>query len=201
MSHVEALIGAVGVGAVVLVVTRYPRRGWPVWLATLAALALVVTVNPLIIGLGDLRDSPAAKRMSVVGQQARLDGTYWVTNSWKVDPLLIANGVPSLSGHQTSGPDSAAWHKLDPTGQSKNVWNRGASYLKFRFSQSETPRISLGDTQDQIVVSVDPCRLPALGFPLAGVISTTPLPNSCLKAQGTILWSGVVDFVYTLKSS
>lgn len=136
-----------------------------------------------------------------MGQQARHDGTYWATNSWVLDALVIANGVPSLSGHQTSGPNQAEWHKLDPTDRYKNVWNRGSSYLKFRFTQSKTaPTMSLGDARDQIVVSVDPCRLPALGFPLAGVISTTPLPNSCLQAQGTVKWSGAVAFSYTLKS-
>lgn len=201
MSHFEVLVGAVGVGAVVLMVTRYPGRGWPVGVATLCALALVVMVNPLIFGLGDLRDSATAKRMSVVGQQARHDGTYWATNSWMLDAVVIANGVPSLSGHQTSGPNVAEWHKLDPADKRKNVWNRGSSYLRFRFTQSKTPTISQGDSVDQILVSVDPCRLPAMGFPLAGVISTAPLPNTCLKAQGTVMWSGAVAHVYTLKSS
>jgi len=201
MTHFDVLIGAIGVGAVVLLVTRYPGRGWPVGVATLSALALVVTVNPLIFGLGDLRNSPAAKRMSIVGQQARNDGTFWATNSSMLDALVIANGVPSLSGHQTSGPHQAAWHKLDPTDTYISVWNRGSSYLMFEFTTSKTSTISLGSARDQMIVSVDPCRLPSIGFPLAGVISTTTLTNSCLQADGTVMWSGAVAFVYTLKSS
>jgi hypothetical protein len=198
MSVATALVGAIGVGLVVLTTTRYPQQAWPVGLAAASALALVVTVNPVIFGFGDLRDSTTAKALYSVGEQARHNGTYWATNSMFLDAVVIANGVPSLSGHQTSGPNIATWHKIDPTDEYKNVWNRGASYLEFQFTETNVPVVSLGSTPDQIIVSVNPCQLPSLGFPMSGVISTHQLPNTCLHATMTIRWSGQPAYVYSM---
>ncbi len=50
-----------------------------------------------------------------------------------VSALLVANGAPSVTGWQISGPRQDAWRLLDPDGSDEELWNRGASYLRFTF--------------------------------------------------------------------
>lgn len=185
----NSLLTAAGVGVAI----AFAQRWWSSLPLVAFVLALAVGVNPLIVGLGDLRSSTTARTVR------RLDGEvggYWITNSMFVDGLLIANAIPSLSGQQWAGPDERAWRKLDPSGSARAQWNRGVAFVTFDFDTAATsPQIS-SPVPDVVNVIVDPCdrRLTALGVRM--VASTVPLDGQCLVAAGTVRWGGTPTHLY-----
>jgi hypothetical protein len=189
------LLVSAAVFLIVLTVTHSPDR-WR-WAAVGAALATlgVAAVNPIQIGLGDLRDSDSAQQMLEAGDRARDEGTFWATDGADTDILLIATGVPTVSGVQISGPDRAAWKRLDPAGRYEGAWNRGGSSVEMTWTDGGSPVISTG-APDQIVVAVDPCDLVDRGFELDHILSRTPLENECLTPDGELEWAGSVRYVY-----
>ena len=196
LRSVLVVLFALVVGVVVFFITRFPRRRWPVVVALVCAAASVAIVNPLQFGLGDLRGTPLAAQMQAYGDQARKTGSYWVTDGMLSDALLIAEGVPSLSGRQITGPIRSEWAKLDPTGQYEQQWNRGSSYLLFTWSQGDTVKVT-NPGLDIIVVSVDPCTLADRGFNVTNIVSSAAaLPNPCLTQTGSFTWGGVQDYIY-----
>lgn len=185
------------VGIVVFLITRFRNRWWPVLIALACASACVVVVNPIQVGLGDLRHTPVADMMMRYGDQARQDESYWATDSLITDGLLIAEGVPMFSGRQITGPIRSEWSKLDPTGKYEQSWNRGSSYLEVIWSQDPTPKIT-NPGVDQIVLTADPCTLSSRGFVLKHIVSTAQLPNSCLTSMGTFQWGGSQRYMYAV---
>lgn len=187
------------VALLVFLITWLRDRAWPVALGVVVAALQVLWANPLILGLGDLRDSDGAKFARAVGEQAHADGRLWATDDLMADALFIANGVPMLSGHQVTGPVQDEWHKLDPTGTFANVWNRGVSYVVFRWSGDAEPKIAVVG-KDLILIKVDPCRLPALGFPVAGIVTRRQLENSCLVPDRPYTWIGKPMYTYRIST-
>jgi hypothetical protein len=187
--------GALGVGVVVYACLRWPTRVWPLALA--AALASTITVGgfPVQIGLGDFRNSDVARVLLREGESARDKGGVWATDQMAFDALLVATGVPSLSGLQRAGPNEAQWHKLDPSGEEKTSWNRGAGYVKFEWSEGSPVTIS-DDGFDLILVKVDPCEL-AKRFPnLSHIVSSSRLNSACLRPVTRLTWSREDLIVY-----
>ena len=195
-THYIVLASAI-VALAVFAVTRWPRSPWVAAVVGVVVVAQVIKVNPLTFGLGDLRGSSAAQRAVEFRSQAIRDGSYWVTDNEYTDALMLANGVPLLSGHQVTGPVTSEWLKLDPGHRYKTEWNRGASYLYFNWTSSQTPVIT-NPTPDTVEVSVDPCALASRGFKLAGVVSTVALNRPCLVRQYPFTFSGTTNYVYTL---
>jgi hypothetical protein len=183
------------VAVLVVLVTRYRDKRWPVAVCLVLAAWQVSTVNPLIFGFGDLRASAPAAFARQVGNEAAARHQYWVTDDGWVDALFIANGAPLITGHQVTGPVRSQWHKLDPTGRYEQSWNHGVSYIKFRWTTDQQPVIS-ALSLDQIRVSVDPCVLPGLGFPVAGIVSTRPRKESCLTLVRSFRWGGTPEWAY-----
>jgi hypothetical protein len=189
-------IAAALLAAVVFFITWRPRVPYGYVAAGLLALDLVISVNPVLFGLGDLRDSDAAKMMLAAGEKARDSDTAWVSDSGDIDSLMIATGVPTLSGRQVSGPDVDAWRKLAP-GVDEGVWNRGGSYIFFQWTDS--PKIDVTNpSTDVIVVAGSPCavadKVPSLEY----VVSTQPLSKSCLTEKRQFTWAGAPRWVYEL---
>jgi hypothetical protein len=186
---------SLAVFAVVLLVTRRPdQRRWVALTAVVAGLG-VATVNPLQIGVGDLRDSPSAQQMVAAGDRARASGTLWASDDDDTDTLLTATGVPSLSGNQITGPEREAWEMIDPRGRYEDAWNRGGSSIEIRWLDGGDPIVT-APVPDQILLQADPCDLVGRGFPLADIISTVPLGNSCLTPNGTLEWNGSERYLY-----
>ncbi len=186
------------VGALVLVATRW--RSWPSVIAiTLALAATGYSVNPVQFGLGDLRDSDAAAAAQRLAADARSDGTLVASDSPFVSALLIANGVPALTGYQLSGPDKDAWRLLDPDLAQEESWNRGASYVRMSFDSPPGAAPTLTNPNPDIIqVSVDPCEVdPRLD--LGRVVSGGELTFPCLELESTFTWTGVTEYVYEVK--
>lgn len=172
------------------------RRGW--WLGyaltLLLAFALVWRVNPVIAGLGDLRGSQVAEQMIATGDELRDEGGVWVTDDPYVDSLLLATGVPSLSGRQLAGPDVDAWEVLAPEAD-EEVWNRGGSFIWFTWTDDDDLTFS-NPSPDIISVKGSPCTVAERVPVLTSVVSRAPLDASCLVRDDTFRWSGNQHYVY-----
>lgn len=198
--HVWAIwMGMVVVGLIAYLVTTRPRHVVGYALALLAAAGMVARVNPVLMGLGDLRASQSAQQMLTDGAALRASGGVWASDSMYVDALMLATGVPSLSSRQLAGPNRDMWRALAPTA-AEDTWNRGGSFITFVWQTG--PGLTVDNPQpDVIVVHASPCtvaeRIPAL----RSVISSKPLSDGCLAPAGTFQWSGKTQYRYTIGQS
>nr|WP_146135260.1 hypothetical protein [Antricoccus suffuscus] len=194
----EIFLCTVIVGILVGLLTAFPRSGWLAALGVGCAALVVVGANPIQVGLGDLRNSSTAQKFMAIGVDARRGHELWATDSKLTAALLTATGVPQLGGNQVTGPVAKKWQQLDPSSQYKEIWNRGVSAIIMRWTTDSNATISLGAARDQIIVSVDPCALPAKGFNLTHIVSEGPLPNGCLISNGTFEWNGAEKYIYAI---
>lgn len=170
-------------------------------LATVCAVLVVASASPLQAGLGDLRGSATAEHLRAEGAAARAEGSLWVTDDSDVDVIMLANGVPSLSGLQRSGPDVEFWERLDPDHDFEVAWNRGGGYSAFGFEPGAQPRVET-DGFDYIRTVVDPCDLIELVPEVTHVVSENDLSAStCLSPTETFRWSGKTYTTYTAEST
>lgn len=195
MRFLVVLGSGAAVGAVVLFVTRYPGRSWPVLLAVLLAALPVYRANPLIFGLGDLRESETARELFSEGIEARSNGTLWASDLGSFDTVSLANGVPTLSGLQRSGPDVGMWERIDPEKKSEEAWNRGGGYVPFGWTPGQETSITTNGF-DLTFVHIDPCVLAEAVPELGHIASTVELDSACLQEDGTLQWSGNSVYVY-----
>lgn len=187
-----------GAGLAVFVVTLYPRKLWAIGVAALLALLPVVRSQPVLFGLADFRGTPTAERMLELGRESRADGLVWATDAPSFDSLMLATGVPTLSGFQRSGPDIAQWERLDPERKFEFAWNRGGGYIPFIFTPGEPIDITTSGF-DITWVSIDPCDL-AERFPeLTRIASHQELVSGCLVPSETLTWSGRAVYVYEVR--
>jgi len=191
-------LAALGLAATVFVLTYRPRHVAGYLLGGALALSLVWQVNPLIVGLGDLRDTPVAREMLEAGESARADGGVWAADHYSVDALMMATGVPAFSGRQMSGPDEAVWSRLDPGREHEDVWNRGGAYIWFSWSRREQLEWT-NPTPDVIHVAGSPCvvaeRLPRL----TTIVSKRELDLDCLVPESSFTWGGQERRVYSVE--
>ena len=184
--------------AVVVFTITYRPRQWPGYAAgSFLALLLVWEVNPLLVGLADLRSSTAAQEMLEKGEAARSEGSLWVSDAHPVDTLFTATGVPSLSGRQIAGPVVDEWEKLAPEAADEEKWNRGGSYIWF--SWTDEPGFTIENPgPDVILIATSPCtvaeRIPELGH----VVASRELDDTCLVEESTFTWGGAERWVYSI---
>ena len=131
------------------------------------------------------------------GDGLREEGKAWVSDDAFVDSLMIATGVPSLSGRQLAGPNADAWRALDPGGD-EAVWNRGGSFIWF--SWSDDPDLEFSNpSPDVIRVEGSPCTVAERVPELSGVVASHPLHLPCLRADETFTWGGTPRYVYAVE--
>ena len=195
LSTTDVWMSSVLLAAVVLVVTLRPRRWQGYAAGVVLAAALIWNVNPVLVGLADLRGSDVAQQMLLDGADAREQGAVWASDDVYVDALLTSTGVPSLSGRQLAGPDDDAWRLLDPTGGSEAVWNRGGAYIEFVWTDDDEV-VMVNPSNDIIQVRISPCvlheRLPELGT----VVASAPLTSDCVSESGSFTWNGATRWMY-----
>jgi hypothetical protein len=155
-------------------------------------------VNPLVRGLGALKNSNAASRIVEMGK-ATPDGR-WATSSFYQDALMISTGVAQLSGQQPFGPNIEFWKKLDTQNQFENNWNRGQSYVTFAWDPRED-LVIWNPSGDVIQVVTNPCRPALQDLGLRWVTSAEPLGYSCLKEQAEVQWMGAPMYIYEVLNS
>ncbi len=190
------LLAAALTGLCVALVTWRPRHVVPYLVTVLLAVGLVWRVNPVIMGLGDLRDSATAQQMMRDGAWLREHGQAWASDDTAVDALMLATGVPSLSGRQLAGPDQIAWRNMVPDSD-PNVWNRGGSFITFTWDDDAPVTVS-NPSADKISVRGPACEIADRMRMLTSVVSSEPLDEPCLVEAGTFEWSGTTHWRYTI---
>jgi hypothetical protein len=201
----EVWLTALVVGLLVAVVTWMPRHWLPTSLVAAVLLVAGVDANPIVSGLGDMRGSVAAEKAQAMAADAEGTGTLYAADTLAASALLVANGVPSLTGYQVTGPDGEQWERLDPERKAEDIWNRGASYLYVTFSQPDgkppgaEPTITT-TAPDVIVVTVDPCWLAESDLGVSHVVSTAELDSPCVEETDTFPWYDAEQHVYALQA-
>lgn len=188
------------VGVCVFVTTKYASKVWPIVLTSAVAVVPIIGANPLIFGLGDLRDSETATYLRNEGRKAAASNGVWASDFSPFDTVMTANGVPALSGLQRSGPNSEAWKNLDPEAKYTNAWNRGGGFIFFEWTVGQPLDIgTLSYTADVTMVRVDPCVLKDRWPSLQGISSSRSLDAPCLVPERTLAWAGREFFVYKFR--
>jgi hypothetical protein len=199
LSSVAIIIAGVVCAAAVFALVRWPGRWWSMVPAGLAALSLTVFVSPIIFGVGDLRDSTTAQKFLEWSEESRADGSVWASDSGDVSSLMMATGMPALSGRQIVGPVTSEWEKLDPGGSNEDFWNRGGSHVTFAWAESglhfEQP------APDAILVVASPCVVNERLTYLQHIVSTQKLDAPCLSLTDTVMWGGIPRYVYDVGSA
>jgi len=196
-SRVGLLLAALGVSAVVFCVTSFPKAVWPVGLAAVLTFIPVFGSNPLIFGLGDLRTSATAKYFFEEGRASREAGTLWASDRASVDTVMLANGVPSLTGVQRSGPDKEKWAVLDPEGHFENDWNRGGGFIQFVWTPG-MPMAFGNNGGDRTILQIDPCDLKRVEPSLTHITASQDISGACLRFERELMWSGQSVRVYSV---
>lgn len=189
------LIASGAVGLVVLAVSMYGNRTWALLFALVLAAIPASRVNPAEFGLGDLRASETAEYLFEQGATARENGNRWASNVPTMDVVMLANGVPLLSGLQRSGPNVKEWERLDPDHRFEDAWNRGGGYIPFEWTPGEPVSITTNGF-DVTFVRIDPCDLAALMPEVSHIVSSRLLSASCLQIQKTAQWNGAETHIY-----
>jgi len=195
MTRTSIATAALAVGVCVFCCTKYASKIWPVVLTSVVAVIPVISANPLIFGLGDLRDSDTASYLRSEGSLAAASNGVWASDLGSFDTVMLANGVPSLSGLQRSGPNVKEWMRLDPDGSHANEWNRGGGFIKFVWTVGQ-PLSFETPGPDTTIVRADPCDLKVRWPNLQTIASTQSQDAACLLPERTLSWSGKEIFLY-----
>ncbi|HEY0888886.1 MAG TPA: hypothetical protein VGE38_04670 [Nocardioides sp.] len=178
---------------------RFPASWVPVALAATVSLAAHVDANPIMFGLGEVRTSAAADRAREFRAQEVASGTRMVTDNMAANALLVANGVPLLSGYQVTGPVAEQWEFVDPDRRYERVWNRGASYLLFAFDKPPGAPPEIIEAHNDVVrVHTDACWLASSPFRISRIVAEVPVRSACTTRVGKFTWNGVTQYVYRL---
>ena len=201
----------------------FPAVGmWAVWLTTLAVILFVglpfivngspvlllapllifsglgtMFVNPVMRGVGVFQDSDF---VAAVVEASKVDNGRWATDGLNNDSVILAAGVPQLSGQSGSGPNRDAWQKIDPGELDSQKWNRGSAYITFSWSQDSIQTIS-NPSPDVILVTINPCSNSLGQLGLSWVVSSQSLQNECLKMFATVNFLGAPVNIYRLRAT
>ncbi|GIG39633.1 DUF7657 domain-containing protein [Cellulomonas phragmiteti] len=196
LSSPRILLASVLTGLCVALVTWRPRAVVPYVVTVALAVTLVWRVNPVLVGLGDLRASSTAQQMMRDGAWLREHGQAWASDDVTVDALMLATGVPALSGRQLAGPDRAAWQRMLP-GSDENVWNRGGSFVLFVWDDTVPLTVS-NPAADRIEVRGPACEVATRMREMTSVVSSHRLDEPCLVEHDSFVWSGRTHWRYTV---
>jgi hypothetical protein len=122
----------------------------------------------------------------------------WAADGIHLDAILIANGKPSISGQQLTGPSEDQWKIIDPQGLSESIWNAGASFVVVSWDSTlQNPEISR-PFPDTILIRTSPCSPAMEKLGLDVVLSRTEQRAQCLveSAVGTVDYLGAPVFIY-----
>lgn len=156
------------------------------FIAACIAIAVVSGgfVNPVQRGIDVVDQNPLITQMRQVAKEN--PGVKWVgALDWMSNITLFA-GVPSINSTNIY-PNEELWKVLDPSGESKEVWNRYAHLhckivsegIGHSFNLTQLDSISISLTLDDLkkldvglIVSVEPVSLPEKEMACLEVIST-----------------------------
>lgn len=196
LSLTTIYVASAVVTVAVFVITWRPRRAIGYVVAGAGAIVLVWNVNPLLVGVGDLRGSAPAEALLAEAPEVRERGGVWASDALPVDSLLSATGMPSLSGRQMAGPDAEAWEALAP-GVDESLWNRGGAFVWFQWQDGDDLTLE-NPSPDAIIVRASPCTVAARVPELETVVASRDLDFPCLEEERRFDWGGQSHVVYSV---
>ena len=138
------------------------------------------------------------------GRRRAQADTLYAADTLAGSALLVANGVPTLTGYQVTGPDDEQWEKLDP--DARRPRTSGTAGRATSTSASDGPTASRrwssrrsSPGRDVIVVTVDPCWLADSDLGVSP--RRLDRPSSTARASRrptTFTWYGGPQHVYAL---
>jgi hypothetical protein len=191
---------SIAVGSAVLSAALVHSRSRAAALAVTASLAVasVATVNPIVVGVGDLVDSEAAR----ISGGVRGDASARVaSDDFTVGPLFQIGGWRMLSGQQYWGPDEESWSVLDPFGTKQAEWNRGTSYVTFAWDPAVAEAEIAAVQPDLIVVRIDPCATALAELNVGWIVSSRPLDGVCLTEVAKFNWRDMPRWILRRETS
>ena len=158
-----------------------------------ACVATSIFVNPITVGLGPLSHSHA---VTTLQELARPDQTMrWATTGFYEDALMVASGVPQMTGQQSYGPDYKTWELLDPQRNFESSWNRAQAYINFQWDIGKEVNI-WNPSPDVIQVVLDPCEPRLDRLQLGWIITPNQISSSCAILTKTVKWMSADLFIY-----
>lgn len=197
MTTTQIALASAGVTGSVLCITRAHHRLWPILVVSALAVLPVFNANPLIFGLGDLRDSSTATYLRGQGELARAQNKVWASDFNSFDNVAFSNGVPSLTGLQRSGPNREAWLALDPDDIHETSWNRGGGFVGIEWTSA--PTVTFDNGTDWTIIRINPCELKRRVPNLEAIASRTALALPCLTPERTLRWAGQDMQIYRVR--
>ncbi len=164
-----------------------------VWAFTVFAIFVSGPVNPVSHGTAPLTDSSLARVLNTLETTGA-----WASDGIHLDAVLMANGKPSISGQQLTGPDEEQWRLLDPQGSYEQVWNAGASFVVVAWDSAiKDPEITR-PFPDTILIRTSPCSPALKKLDLEVVLSRTEESAPCLAefADGPVDYLGAPVYLY-----
>ena len=151
------------------------RPGWGAAAFLVVSVASTFNVNPIYLGVYDMRDSAPADAIEEI--DAADPGTWVGIGSTLPSALLIETGVRAYNGVQ-GAPSDEMWSEIDPDGEYTYQWNRlgGISWDR----GTGEPVVS-NPAPDQIRVVFDACDPFAQENVQYAVTDDGPLTSPCLR--------------------
>lgn len=158
-----------------------------------ACVATSIFVNPITVGLGPLSHSHA---VTTLQELSRTDQTRrWATTGFYEDALMVASGVPQMTGQQNYGPDYKTWELLDPQRNFESSWNRAQAYINFQWDVGKEVNI-WNPSPDVIQVVLDPCEPRLDRLQLGWIITPNQISSSCAILVKAVKWMSADLFIY-----
>lgn len=195
MSVPAVWAAGMGTAAAVAIGIRWPQRLWAIAAVSVLAFLQVAGAGTVSVGVGAYRGSAPAEYMAAAAPGVRAAGQVWASDFRAMDAMMLANGLPSLSGQQLSGPVRAEWLRLDPGGKAEDAWNRGGS--RIRIEWRDEPGIDItSDEYNVVTIQANPCSLHDAYPELTTILAKEPLRLACLNEVDRIPWKNDRVHVY-----
>ena len=178
------------VGTAVLLALTLERRATPMTVSfiTVLGVASIITVNPVVIGVGHLTKSDSA---TLIRELMSDDTGRVASDNYALDTLLQVNGAQLVSGQQYWGPDDQSWESLDPEGSYQVEWNRGTAYTTFAWQAGAWQAEIRAPQPDIVLIRIDPCATSLAELNLRWVVTAQDLSAACLEPVASFEWRDV----------
>lgn len=157
-------------------------RNRPAFGALLLLIATVppsFLVNPVYIGVYDLRDSAVGQKVIALGEES--DGAWVGIGGPVVTATLLESGVAAYNGVQ-GAPSKLMWDQIDPDDEYEKKWNR-IGFVNWMQGPGEPEVTNPG--LDAVVVSFDACSSFAQKN-VSFVLVDHPIEDPCLVLDQAI---------------
>ncbi len=139
-------------------------------------MASCALVNPVYVGVLDLRDSAVSKDIRSI--DSSVPGAWLGIGTQLTTALLVESGVEAFNGTQ-GAPSEVMWHMVDPRGRYMPEWNRIGSV---RWTSTTGEPVVTNPAPDIISSTFDPCGRFAAAHVMY-VLSDDPQLNSPCLAE------------------